>query len=347
MRRTQNFQTIAWFWDLHNRGLLDMDPPYQRRSVWNQKYKDYFVDTILINYPAPAIFLFENMSPDGRVTYAVVDGKQRLTTIFEFIKDTFPLSVEAEKTNLRGKYFKDLEDEVKRGFWSYTFMIENLPSDDEHIINDIFDRLNRNSARLTPQELRHARFDGKFIEKVEENTDWLFTELPEGFPYLVKKSRWQMKDVEFVALLFLLLEMGPQGYTSDQLDKAFSDRDTDWEEEDRVIKLFQQTVHVLKDLHNSFSKHVKGRFKNQADFYSLFGAIAEVLEAEEKAYDIESWAKRLEEFVSVWADEERREKNHAASQYETHLRAGSDTTKARKERITILIRVLRGEWTSK
>ena len=50
--RRQNFQTISGFWDLYRRELLDLDPPYQRRSVWNQAYKDAFVDTILMQYPA-------------------------------------------------------------------------------------------------------------------------------------------------------------------------------------------------------------------------------------------------------------------------------------------------------
>ena len=40
-----------------------MDPPYQRRSVWNQSFKDYFVDTVLLGLPAPAIFLFEETQP--------------------------------------------------------------------------------------------------------------------------------------------------------------------------------------------------------------------------------------------------------------------------------------------
>jgi hypothetical protein len=62
MRRKQNFQTIAWFWDLRQRDRLDMDPPYQRRSVWNQAFKNYFIDTVLLEYPAPAIFLYEDHS---------------------------------------------------------------------------------------------------------------------------------------------------------------------------------------------------------------------------------------------------------------------------------------------
>jgi hypothetical protein len=34
--RRQNFQTISWFNDVFKRQLLELNPPYQRRSVWNQ-----------------------------------------------------------------------------------------------------------------------------------------------------------------------------------------------------------------------------------------------------------------------------------------------------------------------
>src|SRR6266576_1644084 len=105
MPRRHNFQTFSWFNDLNKRELLDVDPPYQRRSVWNQRFKDYFVETVLLGYPSPAVFLYEEIAEDGRTIYHVVDGKQRLTTLFEFVKDGFPVSEASPLVNLRGQYF--------------------------------------------------------------------------------------------------------------------------------------------------------------------------------------------------------------------------------------------------
>ena len=45
MERRPNFQTVAWFNDLRQRSALDLDPSYQRPSVWNQTFKNYFIDT--------------------------------------------------------------------------------------------------------------------------------------------------------------------------------------------------------------------------------------------------------------------------------------------------------------
>ena len=44
MTRRHNFQTFSWFYDIFKRDLLDLDPSYQRRSVWNQSFKNYFVE---------------------------------------------------------------------------------------------------------------------------------------------------------------------------------------------------------------------------------------------------------------------------------------------------------------
>ncbi len=154
MSRTINFQTISWFWDLYNRKLLELDPPYQRRSVWNQDYKDFFIDTVLNGYPAPAIFIYQEITAEGVSKVSIVDGKQRLSTLFEFANNEFPVYEKTTIERFRGKYFKDLDTEAKQNFWKYQFAIEYVPSSDEKLIGNIFDRINRNVIKLTFQELR-------------------------------------------------------------------------------------------------------------------------------------------------------------------------------------------------
>jgi hypothetical protein len=227
--RRQNFQTISWFSDLFKRNLLNLNPPYQRRSVWNQAYKDDFIDTVLLQYPAPAIFLYEDVSADGVSLYQVVDGKQRLTAVFDFSSGEFPVAETSPVAHLRGRYFHDLSRDEKTAFWTYQFPIEYLPANDESIIETIFQRINKNTAKLTRQELRHARFNGHFIGAAEDLTEQLFRMLPEGFPRIETQSRKQMKDIELVSNLLLSFEYGVRGYSQDELDEAFSDRDTSWE----------------------------------------------------------------------------------------------------------------------
>lgn len=339
MRRRQNFQTISWFWDLYVRELLDLDPPYQRRSVWNQSYKDFFIDTILLEYPAPAIFLYEEIDDNGYTIYHVVDGKQRLNAIFEFRENRYPVGDDAVITNLRGRTFEELSSESKKGFWSYTFSVEYVPTTNQNIINNIFDRINRNVANLSAQELRHAKYDGEFISKAEDLADFMTENLPSSFPRIASQSRKQMKDVELVSQLLLLLEVGPRGYSIDELNEAFSQREDDWERMDDVVDCFRKVVIFLKDLTGVYADGrftiTKTRFRNQADFYSLFGAISE-LQLSSKKLDPRNVLDVLKEFIECVENEKCRASYSHIGQYYDYIRTASNRTSARKERVKIL-----------
>jgi hypothetical protein len=84
MKRRPTTQDITWFLDLDRNKQLVLDPPYQQRSVWTRKDKQFFLDTIFRDFPSPEIFLHKSISHDGHVVYHVVDGKQRLQTILDF-----------------------------------------------------------------------------------------------------------------------------------------------------------------------------------------------------------------------------------------------------------------------
>ena len=344
MRRRQNFQTIGWFWDLFQRDLLDLEPPYQRRSVWNQSYKDYFIDTILLGYPAPAIFLYEEIDPDGKTAYHVVDGKQRLSTIFAFAKGEYPVADMAEREELRGSFFEELSPEDRRAFWGYPFSVEYVPTDDNTIINNIFDRINRNTAKLSAQELRHAKYSGEFISAAEELADSLVEELGDGFPNISKSSKRQMKDVEFVAHLLLLLEVGPRGYRTAELDAAFNDRDEHWEARVQVKRRFRRSVNVIGDTLEAPRRDEirRSRLRNQADFYSLFGAIDRLLQEKVDA-DPHVWSSKLADFVKDVEDETRRLAEDGLRKYYEGARSASTNTSQRQTRVNIVRRLLLGQ----
>jgi hypothetical protein len=344
MKRKQNFQTISWFWDLHNRDKLNLEPPYQRRSVWNQAFKDYFVDTLLLSYPVPSIFLYEDITPDGMATYHVVDGKQRLTTIFEFVNNQFPVSEEAGIAEYKGKYFKDLDNEVKTDLWRFQFSVEYLPTVEESVINTIFDRINRNTAYLTPQELRHARLRGAFITSAESLSSWFLKQLPTGFPNIRQKSLDRMKEVEFVAHLLLLLEEGPRGYIGGELDKAFTDRDQEWEPQYEIEEKFRHVTSTIGELIQISADKplIRSRFKNQVDFYSLFGAITKLIESNELA-SLDLCEKRLINFAEQVGKEEFRKNSKAINTYYEDTRSASSQGAPRKRRIETMIKVLKGK----
>lgn len=345
MQRRPNFQTIAWFNDLRNRSALDLEPPYQRRSVWNQSFKDYFIETVLLGLPAPAIFLYQDISPDGTTVQHVVDGKQRLTSLFEFIDGKFPVGEESQLTKFRGLYFRSLPDQVKKEFWSYILLVEYVPSDDEEVIKGIFDRINRNTVKLTPQELRHARFSGEFISTAESLAEWMELNLGTSFPRIVQSSRKQMKDVEFVSYLMLLIEEGPKGYSQDDLDAAYASRDEAWEKKVIVDDEFREAIRAIKEVvaigQGSYDLE-SSRLRNQADFYSLFGAILQ-LRRERLLPPADDTSKRLARFVEALSDEGIVNGHKELKEYFDAARSASNDRGPRETRIAIMRKVILGE----
>jgi hypothetical protein len=101
---------------------------------------------------------------------------------------------------------------------------------------------------LTRQELRHAKFSGTFISKVEELTEWTFSALPKNFPYILPSSRKQMRDTEFLGQLLLLIEEGAKSYSQDDLDAAFSSRDPQWEKMDEVATSYRIAIQKIDEI---------------------------------------------------------------------------------------------------
>ncbi len=83
IRREQRNQDLSWFIDMYEAKKLQLDPPYQRKSVWGPKDRKFFLDTIFSNYPCPAIYLQKEIT-ETSVIYNVVDGNSVFKQSFSF-----------------------------------------------------------------------------------------------------------------------------------------------------------------------------------------------------------------------------------------------------------------------
>lgn len=74
------------------RSSIDDDPPYQRPGdVWSLARQQLFIDSLLNGYDVPKIYLHDRRGRHPTKVYAVVDGKQRLTALWSYLWDGFPL----------------------------------------------------------------------------------------------------------------------------------------------------------------------------------------------------------------------------------------------------------------
>ena len=194
---------------------------------------------------------------------------------------------------------------------------------------------------MTRQELRHAQFSGEFISKVTELADWMFGKLPLGVPNITAQSRKQMKDDEFVSQLLLLIEEGAKSYSQDDLDEAFAQRDKYWENKETTTNRFQDIINNLAQWSETErgSAILKSRLRLQADFFSLFGAINELL-ATNKLSQIKDPITKLESFVKTVDDPYKRPEIKWAYSYYEAARSASNDAGPRRDRIDTIKSIL-------
>ena len=326
MERDSNFQMLSWFTDQYRMGNLDLEPPYQRKSIWNNDYKVYFIDTIIRNFPCPTIFLAVELSPTGSVKYHVVDGKQRLLTVFEFVNDEFATSADYSDPDYADKYFSQLPNEVKTRFWGYKFTIEYLKTESRKDLNDSFDRLNRNVARLNKQELRHARHAGVFITYVTQLSDDPF------WKYMGQSTSSRIRrmlDIEYVSEIFLVVMHGIEN-GREHLDSYYAwydDEIPDLEENRRKYEVCKSLIANL-DLY-------KTRYRNLADLYSLWSTMAKLYDENggNLEIDIEETRENLLQLAQdIRADEE----DQLVQDYKLAVLQASNSIKSRQIREDIL-----------
>jgi len=217
------------------------------------------------------VFLFRSVDDVGLSTYHVIDGKQRLEAIIAFVKGEFPAP--DTFTPLAGMSFGDFDSPTKRSVWDYQLQVEFLTTTDEAVLQEVFDRLNRNVAQLKPQELRHARFGGAFSQLTERLAELLPQQLPKGVPNIPEVRR--MRDVEFVASLLIYVERGTRGTSQADLDSAYAEWD-DHLPELPLEATFMTAIRSIGDLLALHEDLATTRLRNLTDFYSLFGAVVEL-----------------------------------------------------------------------
>ncbi|WP_040370308.1 DUF262 domain-containing protein [Blastomonas sp. AAP53] len=162
--------TVSTIYDLIGR-QLQLDPAYQRRNVWRQKAKSQFIESLLLGIPIPQILLASKAGQKN--AFLVLDGKQRLTTIKEFIDGRsydgrlFRLKDLRILKELEGKNWTDLQTVDD---WADRLKNEPLRTtvlrgwDSESVLYEIFYRLNSGSVKLSPMELRMSLLPGDFLK---------------------------------------------------------------------------------------------------------------------------------------------------------------------------------------
>jgi uncharacterized protein with ParB-like and HNH nuclease domain len=185
-------------------------PDYQREFVWSIKQSSLLIESFLIGLPVPPIFFYI----DDENRNLVVDGQQRLLSIFFFFegyfgaenekgkRQIFRLSGLNDKSPFFNKRFKDLDVKDRRKLETSVLRSINIrqlsPKDESTSVYHIFERLNTGGTPLVPQEIRNCVYRGAFLNQLRDINDNQYWRSIIG-KKLVDKHQ---KDVELILRAF-------------------------------------------------------------------------------------------------------------------------------------------------
>ena len=194
-----NTRTVVDFID----SRVVLIPGFQRNYVWDIKRASRLIESIIMALPVPQIFLYEQ-GPDR---YLVIDGQQRLMSIYYFVKGRFPRKTKLAELRLvaqslgaipsemlendeyftefrlnlpeptpsahnkfNGRTYSDLEEDHQRKMNLRPIrhiIVRQVGPPGDQAMYEIFNRLNSGGVILTPQEIRRCAFDSDFYHMLD------------------------------------------------------------------------------------------------------------------------------------------------------------------------------------
>ncbi len=274
LERDSNTIPIATFWENYQLGKYDFDPAYQRLSVWSEEKQSFLIDSILKNFPIPPIFLNQKIdNKTGKTNFEIIDGKQRLTAIIAFIEGQISVSSELDggildDENLAGSYFQDLDthelSDYKAHFWRYQLPVEYVDATHTEIIDNVFDRLNRNGEPLNGQELRNSQYNKtELLRSINDLSDTSFWKT-----HLSHLDRSRMEDIEFLSeLIFTQYTETAMESSQDKIDELYekySNENIDWNVQKQK---FAKLTNFMESLDVDYTTH---KIRGVSHLYGLW-----------------------------------------------------------------------------
>lgn len=164
MRANSAPMSVADYCHDYNSGKIVVNDQYQRNvGLWTSQAKSFFIESILLEYPIPKIYLHVRIDLKSRQQVKeVVDGQQRTQALVSFFNNKQRLTSNIDTEELRGLRYNQLAPEWQSRFLSYSLPIDQFPVATEEEIQESFRRMNANNVPLNDEEQRNARYQGPF-----------------------------------------------------------------------------------------------------------------------------------------------------------------------------------------
>jgi len=301
-------QDVKWLKDLDKNELLTVDNSFQRNYVWTKKNQVQLIESILMGFPVPEIYLWKTGTDEdsGDTEYSIVDGQQRCGAIFQYIANQFKLNTSYLNPSyecherIKNTNFRDLSSDDKKAIWSYVFSVRvirnTVPKED--IVN-MFLKLNSNNLTLNPQELRNAEFNGEFIETIGELSE---LDIWDKYSLFGLSDRRRMKDISFISTLLVFMKQGLQtDIANENLNRIYDLYNDDYPSKVEDVTRFNEVLAAIESILDNSLDRAKV-LKRQVHLYTLFTVVFELtLDSQLTEEQIENYRM----FIDNYDDEEQ------------------------------------------
>ncbi len=309
---------------------LDLQPSYQRGAVWGTDFKEKLIFSILSRYPIGSVIIRNLSERNGKgADTEVVDGQQRLTTIYDFTQNSLLINDELSKRIISDnedayeydikinsssekeaiklyKRFKKgqkvnltyntLASLMRSDFDSYNMAITYISHHDDNVIAEYF-RFVQNQERLRAGEIINSIPDSKlekYLLRVDGNA-------------LLAKLGWIDKRKEFDKLFYAAIGIFDEklplgGIDSDIIEYVKNSDGISGLPLDRTNKLISQLQHLTEDSSWNFTTGVNKRFVKFLFMLSGYGYVDFSTNTDDKLKKLHLINKKLSAFSSAKAN---------------------------------------------
>lgn len=256
-----NLNTLS---ELVSAEQIDLSPRYQRRDRWKDDRQSRLIESFLMNVPIPPIFLNE----DDYGKYSVIDGKQRLTAVHEFLRGRLRLAGLKVFTELNGCSIDDLSPALRAVITTRANLRATiiLRQSDKEVKFEVFRRLNTGGVTLNPQEIRNSTWPGPtndLLLRLSENE--LYRRML-GITKLSSSTLYkEMRDVELLLRFFTFRKDWSTftGGMSRRLDQFMADNQR---AKAAVLKGMEHDfIQTLRTVDAAFGAHAFRRYTPEGD----------------------------------------------------------------------------------
>lgn len=267
----------------------------QRSLCWERKRKSYLIESMALGYPIPQIYCKKSKDSENGTVYDVLDGKQRLNTIKQFLCDEFaltelpslhfvsPVSNEEMEIELTGKKFSELPEELQDELNSVSISLvyfDDITKDEE---KELFKRLNNGKTLSTKSRTLASCKDIERILAIGEHDIMDFV--------LSDKARENKNQATIVMKTWEMLNLPIEevSFESKKFNPIIEQTELTDEQEEEIVKVFDYMYSTYMETNYELNENAEKKLLKETHFISLIPFAKICMDNEVDVMDFARW----------------------------------------------------------